>query len=409
MKNNVYSLLVYASLGFLTLLTGQEVNKTDILKQMKQFGFSDEVTAEAMGSSASLKTILTLRKLQEAGFSDAIYIAIINRAGEYSEEQMQELIDLKHSGFADNLIVAALPESNASVQSLSGESVVLNKPKGLDYYSAKVQLDDVSSKSKKTSDHASLFFPDKSANFALTVLGDFENQDFSDDMDVNAFGIRYFNTLQTTETKGLDLSINTFIMLMENEDISITTTMINSYWAFNHFFVNGVKKDIAGEITNRGLTVAMGPLFGFGINGIYNTFDANDLYTTVDGTIWSGLLGGRARTEIPLMPGMLYLQGFGDLMMNFQFGTITTSTSGYIFGTSFDDESESEVSETYFTPSYAFDIVLYPSQSLPRLKLTLGSMLQIMNDEDSITMYTFGVSWASGPLYKSRSVGINVK
>jgi len=113
-------------------------------------------------------------------------------------------------------------------------------------------------------------------------------------------------------------------------------------------------------------------------------------------------LGGRLWTEIPIIRGRLYATAVGDMYSSIQSGTITTTS----MISDVKSTTETEIDESYFTPNYNFDFVFYPSQSLPKLKITLGSLLRIMNDTDSYSMFTFGITWASGPLYSSRSIGI---
>ena len=218
-------------------------------------------------------------------------------------------------------------------------------------------------------------------------------------------GFRWLEGTQTSEQKGDVGGLSFFVFGMESEGFTSETVQSNFILGKSFFLANGIKKDIAGEVVSRGFTLAVGPLYGGGITALSTNIDIDTEFFSFSsqslGTIWSGMLGGHVTTEVPILPGILYGQGYDNLIMSFQTGSLETTTSSS-FG-SIPSETV-EISETYFTPTYSFDLVLYPSQSFPKMKITLGTLLQVMNDDDSITMYTLGITWGKGPLYTSKGV-----
>jgi len=403
------SLLVILSILWLmpVSLPAQTLSKTDILKQMKQFNFSDTVTAKAVTNGISLKTILTLRKLQESNFDDSVYLAVIDRHGEFTNDQIIELKDLKASGFSDALIIAALPENSGNIN-----PAVSNAP----MKSGSIMQSMGNGKQAKQGS-SSLLFPDESHNVALTIMGSLNTPalEVGSEMTSSGGGFRYSAITQKSETKGFGGAINMFVYSLSSDVFESNTVVMQNYFSWMHFFNNGIKKDIAGEIVHRGLTLTAGPLVGWGITSIDNTTDIGSIssgfynHTFSLGTLWSGLVGVRGYAEVPIIPGKLYGTALGDLFSSFIFGTIETKSRSYYSGYSSSSESSIDIEETYFTPGYSFDLVFYPSQALPQLKMTLGTMIQVFSDDDSMTMYTFGITWSKGPLYKSRSAGINVR
>lgn len=92
--------------------------KAEIIRQMKQFGFSDAVAVRAAEVGVSPKAILNLKSLNSGGFSDDFYLEIINRGLVMSAEQVAELLQLKSEGFSEALIVSTLPEGTAAASSV---------------------------------------------------------------------------------------------------------------------------------------------------------------------------------------------------------------------------------------------------------------------------------------------------
>lgn len=384
------------------MLIAQAPSKAEILRQMKQFNFSDAVTAQAVSNDIPIATILTLRKLQDAAFGDAVYIAVINNRGVYTTAQIAELIDLKQSGFADNLIISALPTgTSAAAQPQALKSEAPSTKRGLDYYTQGTPAQ-----------AGAMLFPEDQHNVTLSVLGELDMEGVSEDMETYGGGFRWVGSHQKSATKGFasTMSLMRFGFTADNFESEILVG--NVYFSNSFYLANGIKKDIAGEVVSRGFSLSVGPLYGVGATIISSTLNIDDdnfrFSSSTFGGIFSGLLGGRVATEIPIIPGMLYAQGNADLMMSYQTGEITTNTSTRTSTMTSSDELTTDISENYFTPAYSYDLVLYPSQSFPKIKFTLGALLQLTSDEDGFTMYTFGITWSMGPLYTSRSVSGSV-
>ena len=359
--------------------------KVDILRQMNQFGFSEVVTKAAVDAQISAKNILTLRRLQTGRFSDNFYLEIIQRHADYTTAEISDLLDLKREGLSESLIISALPE--LAIEQAEAPIPAVGKPTPAPAVQAKTLAE-------------LALFPDNNLNFTYMYIADLGlPEDVADfDFELTAQAAFFFSFKgQRSERWGQELNFNFLGMSLESgEDTFMDMLFLNEASIYKWYLVNGIKKDIAGEIVERGLSAVLG--LSFGVTYFTTSIESQDFL--VDTRFLGFTYGFHADTEIPLSRNRLYFTGFADYIL--QSGTVSTELEFSSFGLTFSTQSDTSVSDQLF--NWGVDLVFHPSRNIPNLKINLGAVLRQLDDENSATTYSLGLNYAWGPFYKATSI-----